>query len=128
MEFESSMINRTMSQTRLNELFILGIEHFNKGLFYEAHEFWEEIWHTRHGSEKAFFQALILLAGVGVHYQKKRFGPADRLLRLAAIRLKESEESISNYFDPRLLTTIHEHLQNSGIEGIPELKTINPLV
>ena len=105
----------------MDDLLLKGIEHFNRRLFYEAHEFWEEIWHTRHGNEKAFFQALILLAGSGVHFQKHRIGPAFRLLKLAAIRFNQSKEIIPNYFDPELIMSIHNHLKNTGIKGIPKL-------
>lgn len=121
------MINRYISESQLDLLLSKGVEHFNRRLFYEAHEFWEEIWHTRQGSEKAFFQALILLAGAGVHYQKGRNDPALRLLKIASIRLNESKDLISNYFNPQLITNIHVHLANSGIEGIPELILINKM-
>ena len=57
------MINRYISQFKMDKLLRKGVEHFNERLFYEAHEFWEEIWHALNGSEKAFFQGLILLAG-----------------------------------------------------------------
>ena len=119
------MINRYISQFEMDELLRQGVEHFNKRLFYEAHEFWEEIWHTRNGSEKAFFQGLILLAGAGVHYQKQRNEPAQRLLKLAQIRFNESQDIIPNYFDPQLIREVHRHLTNVGINGIPELVIIN---
>ena len=119
------MINRYISQIEMDELLRKGVEYFNKRLFYEAHEFWEEIWHTRQGNEKAFFQALILLAGAGVHYQKQRNEPALRLLKLALTRFDESQDLISKYFNPQLIMNIHEHLTNSGIDGIPELVLIS---
>ena len=119
------MINRYISQFKMDKLLRKGVEHFNERLFYEAHEFWEEIWHARNGSEKVFFQGLILLAGAGVHYQKQRSEPAKRLLKLAQIRFNESQDIISNYFDPQLVREVHKHLTNSGINGIPELVIIN---
>lgn len=54
------------------ELFLAGVEHFNSGRFYESHEDWEEVWLQSEGSKKLFYQIMILLAAVGVHYQKMR--------------------------------------------------------
>ena len=48
-----------------------------------------------------------------------------RLLKLAQIRFNESQDIISNYFDPQLVREVHKHLTNSGINGIPELVIIN---
>lgn len=104
-----------------------GVNQFNKQNFFEAHEFWEEIWLTRKGNEKAFFQAMILLAGAGVHYQKQRNEPAIRLLKLALIRFKESQDVVLNYFNPQLILRIHEHLTNVGVDGVPKLILINKM-
>ncbi|WP_027481458.1 DUF309 domain-containing protein [Deinococcus pimensis] len=39
-----------------------GARLFNEGHFWEAHEAWEDVWARSTGSERAFAQALILLA------------------------------------------------------------------
>ncbi len=43
-----------------------GIEEFNRGHFFEAHEFWEEAWNDVVGEEKRFYQGLVQIAA-GYH-------------------------------------------------------------
>lgn len=43
-------------------LFLRGIDDFNHGRFFEAHEVWEELWNDTVGDEKRFYQGLIHIA------------------------------------------------------------------
>ena len=43
-----------------------GIEEFNRGHFFEAHELWEEAWNNVVGEEKRFYQCLVQIAA-GYH-------------------------------------------------------------
>jgi len=43
-----------------------GIEEFNRGNFFEAHELWEEAWNEVVGEEKRFYQGLVQIAA-GYH-------------------------------------------------------------
>jgi len=65
---------------------------FNSGAYYEAHDALEQIWLARRGPDRAFFKALIQLAGAFVHLRKQherpwhpkdsgRIAPALRLLK-----------------------------------------------
>jgi uncharacterized protein len=47
--------------------YLKGIEHFNAGRYFEAHEIWEEIWMRSSGDSKLFYQMLIQ-AAVGFHH------------------------------------------------------------
>ena len=47
--------------------FQLGIELFNAGRFFEAHEAWEEIWLVASEPEKTFFQGLIQVSAAFHH-------------------------------------------------------------
>jgi hypothetical protein len=51
-----------------------GIDLFNLGYYWEAHEAWERLWHAagRQGSLADFFKALIQLAVVGVKFRESR--------------------------------------------------------
>lgn len=44
--------------------YLYGVDLFNHGYYWEAHEYWEELWHAcgRSGSAGCFFQGLIRLA------------------------------------------------------------------
>lgn len=47
-----------------------GIEHFNAGRYFDAHEVWEEIWLRSSGETKLFYQMLIQ-AAVGLHHYER---------------------------------------------------------
>lgn len=64
-----------------------GIDLFNHGYFWEAHEAWEGLWHAsgRRGAEADFFKALIQLAVAGVKHYEGR----DEGMRRHAARARE---------------------------------------
>jgi pSer/pThr/pTyr-binding forkhead associated (FHA) protein len=47
--------------------YLEGIEHFNDGRYFDAHEVWEEIWLRSSADTKMFYQMLIQ-AAVGLHH------------------------------------------------------------
>lgn len=67
-----------------------GIDSFNSGDYWQAHEFWEAGWKTLQGPERTYIQALIQFCGALVHLQKGRLGPAQSLSNLALQKLSES--------------------------------------
>ena len=76
---------------RIPELVLQGIEEFNKGEFYECHEYLEEAWMQGPRRVRFLYQG-ILQIGVGfyhLHYGNWR--GATGLLRNGIIRLKEFE-------------------------------------
>jgi pSer/pThr/pTyr-binding forkhead associated (FHA) protein len=50
--------------------YLEGIEHFNAGRYFDAHEVWEEIWLRSTGDTKMFYQMLIQ-AAVGLHHYER---------------------------------------------------------
>jgi predicted metal-dependent hydrolase len=49
-----------------------GIELFNRGLYWEAHEAWEEVWMPdRHGPDRGFYKGLIQIAAGCLHCQRR---------------------------------------------------------
>src|SRR3954465_6068363 len=54
--------------------YLLGIDLFNHGFYWEAHELWEKLWHAcgRRGPLADFFKGLIQLAVVGVKLREGR--------------------------------------------------------
>lgn len=48
-----------------------GVELYNAGRYWEAHEAWEEAWMPdRKGAEGGFFKGLIQVAAANLHYQR----------------------------------------------------------
>jgi len=56
-----------------------GIELFNRGEFFEAHEVWEDLWHECGSADRRFFQALIQAAVSAYHHQRGNAAGANRL-------------------------------------------------
>jgi hypothetical protein len=49
-----------------------GVELFNSGRFWEAHEAWEEAWTPdRHGPDRGFYKGLIQVAAGCLHYGRR---------------------------------------------------------
>ena len=56
--------------------FLEGVELFNSGNFYKAHDPWESLWLERFGEEKDFIQGLILSTVALHHYSRGNLGGA----------------------------------------------------
>lgn len=48
--------------------YLLGVEHFNRGEYFEAHEAWEELWLDCDPIDRRFFQSLIQAAVALYHW------------------------------------------------------------
>lgn len=49
-----------------------GIDLFNAGRYWEAHEAWEEAWTPdRHGPDRGFYKGLIQIAAGCLHYRRR---------------------------------------------------------
>ena len=73
------------------ELVLKGMEEFNKGEFYECHEYLEEAWMQEPGRVRFLYQG-ILQVGVGFyHLKNSNWSGATGLLRNGTARLKEFE-------------------------------------
>lgn len=57
-----------------------GVDLFNAGFYWEAHEAWEPLWRAapRTSAEHILFKALILLAAAGLKRRESKIGPACR--------------------------------------------------
>ncbi len=84
--------------------YLYGLDLFNHGYYWEAHETWEQIWHVagRRGPMADFFKGLIKLAAAGVKVREGRTAGVRSHARRAAElfgRVAESlEPSERHYF------------------------------
>lgn len=73
------------------DLVLKGIEEFNRGEFFECHEYLEEAWRQEPRRIRFLYQG-ILQVGVGFyHQQNANWRGATGLLRNGTVRLKEFE-------------------------------------
>jgi predicted metal-dependent hydrolase len=78
---------RSAESPSVDELYEEGIELFNRGLFFECHEAWEEVWKRSAGAEKLFYQGLIQAAVAILHAQRGNRDGARSLYAKARAKL-----------------------------------------
>ncbi len=105
--------------------FRLAVELFNHGYYWEAHEFWEMLWHAagRKGVEAAFFKALIQLAVVGVKIREgQRGGALTHARRAVELLTQVRAQSGANLADMSLdeLIAQADQMQNALPEVDPK--------
>jgi hypothetical protein len=64
-----------------------GVEQFNAGHFFQAHETWEEVWLRTPEPEKTFLQGIIQVAAAFHHYSRGNVRGARSLLEAGLGRL-----------------------------------------
>ena len=62
-----SLTGQQLRQMTDQDLFEEGVNFFNAGKYYEAHEVWEDAWRLEEGSRRRFYQGLIQ-AAVGLYH------------------------------------------------------------
>ncbi|UCE87577.1 MAG: DUF309 domain-containing protein, partial [Deltaproteobacteria bacterium] len=67
--------------------YVAGIERFNAGEFWDAHEEWEELWLAADAPDRAFYQGLIQVAAAFHHYGQANWGGMMALLSEACAKL-----------------------------------------
>ena len=65
-----------------------GIQLFNDGLYWEAHEAWETVWHRKKGREWAFYQGMIHVAAALLKIDREQFPGAHSQLTRALERFQ----------------------------------------
>jgi predicted metal-dependent hydrolase len=60
--------------------YVAGVELFNRGEFWEAHEVWEDLWIREETELKLFYQGLIQVAGAFHHFGHTNWGGMKSLL------------------------------------------------
>jgi predicted metal-dependent hydrolase len=118
--------------------YLRGVELFNAGYYWEAHEAWEEIWKAvgREGVVGELLQGLIKLAAVGVKIRQGYGGAALSLLRQSAAHLRNvdaqrPEPSVAGLDLVELVTRCqrltHEVKKLQGDPTLPVEVVLDPL-
>ncbi len=110
----------------LPDLALRGIEEFNRGEFYECHEYLEEAWMQEPRRVRFLYQG-ILQVGVGFYHQQNgNWRGATGLLRNGIARLKEFEPETLGIDVSRLIRVCErclEELERLGRERVQEFDT-----
>ena len=76
-----------MDAQEKDRLYQKGLDAFNSGRFYEAHEHWEEVWLKTANPDKMFLQGLIQVAAAFHHHSRDNFLGTRNLLRAGLLKL-----------------------------------------
>ena len=107
-------------------MFQAGIDHFDRGEHFEAHEYFEEIWRSSRPEPRDLFQGLVQVAAALHHYHvRRRPDVALRVLRRGVWRLAPLPPTCCGVDLATLLTelTIWEEVF-AGAHEAPELPRI----
>ena len=99
--------------TKDDQLFNQGIVAFNKRQFYDAHEYWEELWQEYKLDDAKFIQGLIQLAVSYFHFFNKNLNGARSMMKKCLTKfepyqnergmdiqgLKKQIITVQNYFN-----------------------------
>ena len=66
---------------KMSELFLRGLDEYDKGEYFEAHEAWEDLWSDYNFSDRQFIQGLIQLSVSFVHLGNGNLTGAKNLLK-----------------------------------------------
>ena len=77
-------------------LYVRGIEFFNSGEFYDAHEVLEDVWRPEQGPHKLFLQGLIQVAVALHHHSTGNVVGCRSLLKRASRNLSSYPENYLN--------------------------------
>ncbi len=91
-----------IDHSKLNE----GIELFNAGDFFAAHEALEDVWRQMRGPDRRVMQGLIQVAVAFHHHSNGNLEGARSLLRRAATRLADAPDEFFGVFLPPVRTAI----------------------
>jgi len=86
----SFTVFQQLTPNAMHDSFDAGINFFNGGRYFEAHEVWEDMWRSTRGPLRLFYQGLVQ-AAVGLHHLRKGN------LNGAAAQLQKSLSKLEQY-------------------------------
>ena len=66
---------------KMEELYLMGLEAYHKEDYFDAHEYWEDLWSEYYFDDKRFIQGLIQLSVSFFHLQNDNLNVAKWLIR-----------------------------------------------
>ena len=117
-----------------DELFQKGIEAFNNKQFYDAHEYWEELWIDYKLKDKKFIQGLIQLSVSYFHYYNGNLNGAKSMLKkcltkfelfetsrgIDVIKLRDKVEHLEKCYNDEGLSRINNNIYTFPIKVLHE--------
>jgi len=90
--------------------YLRGIDLFNRGEYFDAHEVWEEPWQNSQGTERLFYQALIQAAVALEHYRRGNPRSARNVWRNCLAKLHALPERMAGLRIPGFIADMERAL------------------
>ncbi|MER8948066.1 DUF309 domain-containing protein [Mesorhizobium sp. M0809] len=102
--YRNEPVTIALAEALGSDVFRWGIDLFNHGYYWEAHEAWEPLWHAakRSTQHRLFFKGLILLAAAGVKIREGKRVAAVRHATKAAALFRQVVTMPSRLFETAL--------------------------
>lgn len=100
----------------MEDLFQKGIEYFNTGYYFEAHDIFEEVWMDERGEGVQFFQGLVQLATGFYHLRMNNLKGAASQLNKGVAKLERYKPEYRNLELTELLNQVEvciDSIQNN---------------
>jgi predicted metal-dependent hydrolase len=116
-----------MNREEAEEKFRRGIEQFNRGEYFTAHETWEEVWLQTAEPEKTFLQGLIQVTAAYHHYTRENHAGTRSLLAAGLAKLEKFPARHRGCEIERLRAAVRRWIEDlaakrePGAEEIPKL-------
>ena len=98
-----------------DRLFRRGLEAFNSGRFFDAHEHWEEVWLETLDPEKMFLQGLIQITAAFHHYSRSNRQGTRNLLQAGLTKIERFPQAHRGLALEPLRVTVRRWL--AALEG-----------
>jgi predicted metal-dependent hydrolase len=102
----------------LDHLLQDGINFFNAGRYFEAHEAWEDLWRPTRGPLRLFYQGLVQ-AAVGMHHRSRgNMNGARAQLAKSLSKLEQYPPQFCRIDNARLVEDLRRVLEEGEIKGV----------
>jgi len=109
-----------MDSRERDRLYQEGLEAFNSGRFFDAHEHWEDLWRETLDPEKRFLQGLIQVAAAFHHYSRAHLPGTRKLLQAGLLKLDDFPEGHGGLEIGLLRRAVREWLAAMAGGELPE--------
>src|SRR5260370_36738405 len=107
----------------MSDPLVAGINFFNAGRYFEAHESWEDLWRITQGRLRLYYQGLVQ-AAVGLHHlHHGNLNGARAQLRKAISKLNQYPDRFCQIDNARLVEDLREALEGAATgEPLPKMQ------
>lgn len=114
-----------------DELLRIGVDHFNAGRFFQAHEAWETAWHPSPEPEREFWQGITQVAVGFTHHGRGNPTGAVTLLRRGAGKIESYGERFHGFPAAAVAAAASRAADRIDVEGVeadvePPVITLDP--